>query len=230
MRMAPRSEAEAIALQLALREQVRTDAGLARTPRLVAGLDAAYAVGSDVVAGAVVVLDMEDLSVVDSATVTAVAEFPYVPGLLAFREIPVLTRAMEKLTARPDVLVCDGYGIAHPRRFGLASHLGVITGLPSLGVGKTAFVGTHAEPGPERGDRAELVDAGEVVGGVLRTQRNVKPVFVSPGHLIDVAGACDLVLRLAPRYRLPETTRHADHLSRAALAAVSGLADPESCI
>lgn len=163
------------------------------------------------------ILDLQDLSVVEAATAVDEAEFPYIPELFAFREIPVLSAALARLRVRPEVLVCDGYGIAHPRRFGLASHLGVLTGLPSLGVGKTAFIGTFDEPGPARGDWTPLTDGGEVVGRVLRTQAGIKPVFVSPGHLIDLEGASDLVLRLAPRFRLPETTRHADRLSRDAL-------------
>jgi deoxyribonuclease V len=118
--------------------------------------------------------------------------------------------------------VCDGYGIAHPRRFGLASHLGVVTGIPSFGVGKTAFVGTYGEVGAERGSWTPLVDGEEILGRVLRTQNGVRPVFVSPGHLIDVEGSAEITLRLSPKYRLPETTRLADQASRAALKAATG--------
>jgi len=145
------------------------------------------------------------------------AVFPYEPGLFAFRELPPLLAALERLDRGPDVLVCDGHGLAHPRRFGLACHLGVLTGLPTFGVAKTRFVGTHAVPAAARGSSAPLVDAGEEVGAVLRTQDGVKPVYVSAGHRIDLAHACRLTLALTPRYRLPETTRHADRLSRAAL-------------
>ncbi len=143
-----------------------------------------------------------------------VPAFPYVPGLFAFREVPALLAALDKLTVRPDVLVCDGHGLAHPRRFGLASHLGVLTGLPAFGVGKTRLLGDWAPVGPRRGDRSPLIDAGETVGAVLRTQDGVKPVFVSAGHRMDLAGACDLTLALTPRYRLPETTRAADRACR----------------
>jgi deoxyribonuclease V len=145
--------------------------------------------------------------------------FDYVPGLLAFRELPGLVRALEQLTVTPELIVCDGYGLAHPRRFGLACHLGVLTGLPTLGVGKTAFVGTFEEPGRTRGSWSDLRLDGEVVGRVLRTQDGVKPVFVSVGNRIDLDTACANVLRLSPRYRLPETTRAADRLSRQALRA-----------
>jgi deoxyribonuclease V len=129
-----------------------------------------------------------------------------------------LLDALGKLRVTPDVLVCDGQGLAHPRRFGLACHLGVLTGLPSIGVGKTAFVGSFEEPGARRGDSADLVLDDEVVGKVLRTQDRVKPVFVSIGHRISLDNATRLVLRLAPKYRLPETTRAADHACRAAIA------------
>jgi deoxyribonuclease V len=186
--------------------------------RYVAGLDVAYAIDSSRVAGAVVVLDADTLAVEDMATAVMDVEFPYVSGLLAFREMPALISALGRLSVEPDVLVCDGYGIAHPRRFGLACHLGVLAGKPALGVAKTAFVGRAAEPGIQRGQAADLVHGGEVVGAVLRTQLSTKPVYVSPGHLITVGDATRLALRLATKYRLPETTRLADQLSRRALA------------
>jgi deoxyribonuclease V len=218
----PGSEAEAVAVQVELRGRVVTDVPLGREPKLVAGVDVAYAEDSDLVAGAVVVLDYDTLTVAEAVTAAGRAGFPYVPGLLAFREIPVLEAALAKLLVTPDLLVCDGYGIAHPRRFGLASHLGVVTGIPAFGVGKTAFIGSYGEVGSERGSWVPLVDGEEIVGRVLRTQKNVKPVFVSPGHLIDIEGSAEITLRLSPKYRLPETTRHADSASRAALKAVTG--------
>lgn len=127
--------------------------------------------------------------------------------------------ALRALKTAPDVLVCDGYGVAHPRRFGLACHLGVLTDLPSFGIAKTPFVGTYERPGEERGSTSPLRDGGEVVGRVLRTRTGVKPVFVSAGHRISLDAACRLTLALTPEYRLPETTRRADRLSRDALAA-----------
>ncbi|MBS2553487.1 endonuclease V [Catenulispora sp. NL8] len=187
--------------------------------RYIAGLDVAYAIDSSRVAGAVVVLDADTLAVEDMATAVMDVEFPYVPGLLAFREMPALISALARLTVEPDVLVADGYGIAHPRRFGLACHLGVLAGKPAMGVAKTAFVGRSAEPGIQRGEAADLVHDGQVVGAVLRTQLSTKPVYVSPGHLITVGDATRMALRLAAKYRLPETTRFADQLSRRALAA-----------
>lgn len=136
---------------------------------------------------------------------------------LTFREVPALLDALEQLAATPDLLVCDGQGVAHPRRFGLACHLGVLTGIPAIGVAKTAFVGTHRELGFTRGAVAELVDGGEVVGAAVRTQDGVKPVYVSVGHLVSLPTAVAHVLQLTPRYRLPETTRLADHACRKGL-------------
>jgi deoxyribonuclease V len=205
---------EAVAEQERLRPLVvdRVDPGFA--PRFVAGLDVSYA-DDDRVAGAVVVLDAVSLETVDSAVVLGRAEFPYLPGLFAFRELPPLLLALEELTVLPDLLVCDGQGLAHPRRFGLACHLGVVTGLPSVGVAKTPM-GAFTQPGPARGDATDLVDDGDVVGRALRTREGVKPVFVSVGHRIDLDRACAEVLRLCV-VRLPETTRRADALGRAQL-------------
>lgn len=184
----------------------------------VAGLDIAYDVDSDLLVAAAVVLDVATLEVLDRVTVPGTADFAYVPGLLAFRELPTLIRALDRVSVRPQVLVCDGYGLAHPRRFGLACHVGIVTGLPTVGVAKTPYVGEPDQLGPHRGDRADLVDRGEVIGRALRTQDGVKPVYVSVGHRTGLDAACDLVLALAPRYRQPEPIRQADQLSRSGLA------------
>ncbi|MGV9329636.1 endonuclease V [Streptosporangium sandarakinum] len=212
----PRSVAEAEAIQDELRPLLDLTGPGPRRPALVAGVDVAYA--GDRLAAAVAVLDGGTLKVVEQVAVGAPVAFDYVPGLLAFRELPALLDALGRLTVVPDLVVCDGYGLAHPRRFGLACHLGVLTGLPAIGVGKTAFVGSYAEPGPERGSASDLTLDGEVVGRVLRTRDGVKPVFVSVGHRVDLDTACHNVLALTPSYRLPETTRVADRLSRRALA------------
>jgi deoxyribonuclease V len=190
----------------------RTGLDLAEV-RTVAGLDVGYARDSDELVAAVVVLAAATLDTVEQHTVAGRATFPYIPGLLAFREVPSLLTALRQLTTAPDVLLCDGYGIAHPR-FGLACHLGVLTGVPSIRVAKTAYVG---EPAEQRGSYTDLTDSGEVIGRVLRTQDGVRPVFVSIGHAVDLDTASEFVLRLAPRHRLPETTRAADHLGRMAL-------------
>ncbi|WP_030164134.1 endonuclease V [Spirillospora albida] len=217
----PSTAAEAEAVQDRLRPLLDLGTLGPAEPRTVAGLDVSYAgdgggTGTRLTA-AVVVLDAATLEVVEESVVSGTAAFPYVPGLFAFRELPALVAALRALRTTPDVLVCDGYGVAHPRRFGLACHLGVLTGLPSIGVAKTGFIGTYEPPGPRRGDASPLTDGGEVVGRVLRTRDGVKPVFVSVGHRADLDSACRLVLDLAPEFRLPETTRRADRLSRAAL-------------
>ena len=214
----PRTEAEALAEQDRLRPLVRTSGLKLDEVRTVAGLDVGYAKDSDFLVGAVVVLDARTQEPVEQRVATGTATFPYIPGLFAFRELPTLLRALAELETTPDVLVCDGFGLAHPRRFGLACHLGVLTGLPCVGVGKTAFIGQYVGPPNERGTYSALVDDGEVVGRVLRTRTGVKPVFVSIGHAVDLDTAGALVLSLTTRYRLPETTRAADHLARMMLA------------
>lgn len=186
-------------------------------PRTAAGLDVAYATDSPLVVAAVVTVSIETGEVLESATATGRADFPYVPGLFAFRELPTLLAAFARLTTAPDLLVADGQGLTHPRRFGLACHLGVETDLPTIGVAKTPL-GRYTPPVDARGARTPLLDGDEEVGAALRTQPGVKPVFVSIGHRIDLDTACAQVLSLAPRYRLPETTRQADRLSRQALS------------
>ncbi|SHL96728.1 endonuclease V [Actinacidiphila paucisporea] len=220
----PRSVDEALAEQERMRglADLTSPGPAPGNVRLVAGVDVSYARQGDALVAAAVVLDATTLETVEVALVEGTVTFPYVPGLLAFRELPPVMAALEKLTCGPDLLVCDGYGVAHPRRAGLAVQLGVLTGLPCFGVAKTPFVFGHQEVGEERGYGAALTsDDDEVVGRVLRTQPGVKPVFVSVGHAISLDHACAHTLRLAPRYRLPETTRRADHLSRERLRAIT---------
>lgn len=186
--------------------------------RTAAGVDVAYDDEAGVCAAAVAVLDVASLDVVDAVTAVSHIEFPYVPGLLAFREIPAVAAALSRLAGAPDVFVCDGYGVAHPRRVGLASHLGVLTGIPAFGVAKNPLYFRCDEPGAERGSSTPLLDGAEAVGRALRTQPGVKPLYVSAGHLVGVDEACAVTLGLARRYRLPETTRAADQLCRRALA------------
>ncbi|WP_190127647.1 endonuclease V [Streptomyces mashuensis] len=217
----PVTEAGALAVQDRLRDRVVLDEPGPEpgAPLVAVGVDVAYDDARDLVVAAAVALDAGTLEVLEEATAAGPVAFPYVPGLLAFREVPAVLAALERLTVTPGLVVCDGYGLAHPRRFGLASHLGVLTGLPTIGVAKTPFVFAYDAPGPRRGDSAPLLDGAEEVGRALRTQEGVKPVFVSVGHRVDLDRACAHVLRLAPRYRLPETTRAADSLCRRALAA-----------
>ncbi len=222
----PPDEASARSLQDTLRTRVVLDeTGPAPGAGHVTGVDVAYDDERDVVVAAAVVLDAATLTVVEEATATGRVTFPYVPGLLAFREIPTVLAALERLTADPGLVVCDGYGLAHPRRFGLASHLGVLTGLPTLGVAKNPFTFHYEQPGPARGDSSPLLDAddGTEVGRALRTRPGVKPVFVSVGHRISLDNACAHTLRLAASYRQPETTRHADFLCRRALSEATGV-------
>jgi len=184
------------------------DALPARLSR-VAGADVSYDRASPVLFAAVVVLDAESLEVVEVAATSARATFPYVPGLLSFRELPPLLAAFAKLRSRPDLVFGDGHGRAHPRRFGFACHLGVALGLPTVGIAKSRLVGAHREPGPLRGAHVGLRDGGEVIGSVLRTHAGVKPIYVSIGHRVSLATARRLALRFAPRFRLPEPIRAA---------------------
>ncbi|MFI1731647.1 endonuclease V [Streptomyces acidicola] len=183
----------------------------------VTGVDVAYDDERDVVAAAAVVLDAATLDVVAEATAVGQVSFPYVPGLLAFREIPTVLAALDALPCAPGLVVCDGYGLAHPRRFGLASHLGVLSGHPTIGVAKNPFTFTYDDPGPARGSAAPLLAGTEEVGRALRTRDGVKPVFVSVGHRVSLDTACAHTLALTPEYRIPESTRRADSLCRQAL-------------
>lgn len=208
----PASAAEAIALQQKLRERVIVVDQLG-TVRTVAGLDVGPEGDGSVMRAAVAVLSFPDLMTADQVVARRPASFPYIPGLLSFREIPALLDALARLGALPDLLLCDGQGLAHPRRFGLACHLGVLTGIPSIGVAKSLLVGEHGPLPHARGSWRPLVHKGEVVGAALRTRTGVAPVYVSIGHKVALATAIDYVLACAPNYRLPETTRAAHRLA-----------------
>ena len=174
----------------------------------VAGLDCAF--GGDQVFAAVVAWDVKRRRVIERRALSRPLQFPYVPGLLSFREAPALLVALRRLRTPVDALLCDGQGIAHPRRFGLACHLGVLLGLPAVGCAKSRLIGDWVEPGRDRGERSPLTIGAERIGTVLRTRTGVKPLFVSPGHLCDFEGAEDLVLRCGGGLRLPEPVRLAD--------------------
>lgn len=205
-----------MAQQLALAPRVIDHAPPGFSPTTAAGLDVAYEGDTGRLAAAAVCVDIATGETVDQAVILDQTDFPYIPGLFAYRELPSLLKALAALTTTPDLLVCDGQGRAHPRRFGLASHAGLETGIPSIGVGKNAL-GEFTTPAPERGSWTPLTDDGEVIGRTLRTQDGVKPLFVSIGHRIDLDTATALVLTLCRKYRQPETTRAADHLCREAL-------------
>jgi deoxyribonuclease V len=215
------SSREAIAVQQRLAASVER-VPPRRPPRCIAGLDAAFSNDAQRCIAGVVLWDLRERAVLEQRTATRKLTFPHVPGLLSFREAPALLAALRKLRRRPDALICDGHGLAHPRRFGIACHVGVLTGWPSVGCAKSRLIGTHREPGKRRGSRARLEDAGEVVGSVLRTRSGVKPVFVSIGHRIDLDGAVRLVLDCAVEHRLPEPTRLADRLVAEAKRAAAG--------
>ncbi len=207
---------QAYELQRKLAEKV-TIADRLSSVGLVAGVDVAYDKNTDELVAGVAVLELATLSLVEFVWSRAKQKFPYVPGLFSFRELPAVVESLHKLTSSPDLFVCDGQGIAHPLRFGLASHLGVIYDVPSIGCAKTRLFGEYSEPDQHRGAFSYLVDNGEKLGAVLRTQTGVKPVFVSPGHKVSIKTAVEFVLALTPNYRLPETTRKADQLVRSKL-------------
>lgn len=162
---------------------------------------------------AVAKLSVPELVLIDTAVARRPTTFPYIPGLLSFREVPAILDALQALRDLPDLMLVDGQGYAHPRRLGIACHLGVLTDIPTIGVGKTRLVGTHADVPNRRGAWVPLVDKGETIGAVLRTRQGVNPVYVSPGHRIALQTAVEWVMRCTGRYRLPETTRHAHRLA-----------------
>jgi deoxyribonuclease V len=205
------SPTEAVAVQRRLEGAVREDPLDVASVRTVGGLD--VSVREDRVRAAVVVVDAGTLDVVDQAVWEGPVAFPYVPGLLSFREIPALIPALERLRALPDVLVLDAHGRAHPRRFGLACHLGVLLDRPAVGVAKTLFVGRYEDLGETKGSTAPLVHRKEVVGEAVRTRDGVLPVFVSVGHRCTLADAVALTLATTGRYKIPEPTRLAHKLS-----------------
>jgi deoxyribonuclease V len=207
------SPQEAIAIQNRLRGLVQTEDGLPPEIKRVAGVDVGFEEHGAVTRAAVAVLDFPDLRLIESCIARLPTEFPYIPGLLSFREIPALVAALQGLETLPDLILADGQGYAHPRRLGIACHLGVLTGLPTIGVGKTRLVGTHTEVPDRRGAWVPLLDKGETIGAVLRTRAGVKPIYVSAGHRVSLATAVDWVMRCTGRYRLPETTRQAHRLA-----------------
>ena len=212
----PLTEPEARHLQQELAAKVVKENQLGEI-HLIAGVDVAYDKHGDKLVAAAVILDANALEIIETVTAEDYARFPYIPGLFSFRELPPLTKAFGKLNHSPDLIVCDGQGYAHPRRFGLACHLGVLFDVPTIGCGKTRLLGEYQEPDTTRGATAPLVDNGEVIGNVLRTQTGINPIYVSIGHRISLATACEWILKLSPKYRLPETTRQADQAVRVAL-------------
>jgi len=204
---------EAVAWQEARRGEVRLEP-LPRPPLLVGGADAAYDGADKRVYGALAVFTYPDLNLVEEAAGDGPCPFPYIPGLLSFREAPIILEIWKKLFLRPEVLLVDGQGIAHPRGLGLAAHLGLLLDIPTIGVAKTRLVGEGEEPGSKTGAAAPLSWQGHMVGWILRTRAGIKPLYVSPGHLVSLADCREIVMGCARGYRLPEPLRRADRLSR----------------
>jgi len=201
------------ALQLELRERLVFQKVLPGTIRTVAGVDIAVSRDGERLIAAAVVMSFPSLEILETRTATARLAFPYVPGYLSFREVPVIVACLRKLGTPVGALICDGQGIAHPRGLGLASHVGLWVGIPTVGSAKSRLVGAHEPVGERRGDHANLYYNEEHVGTVLRTRDRVKPLFVSPGHMIDFNSSRKLVLACCTRYRLPEPQRIADILA-----------------
>lgn len=207
---APRWEmtvAQAREIQQTLRSGLATEPPPGFAPRYVAGADVSVERFKHYGYAAIVVIDLQTLRTVDEAAAAAELRFPYVPGYLSFRELPPLQACWDALRVRPDLVVFDGHGYAHPRRFGLACHGGVLWDVPSIGCAKNPFIGTHGPLGHERGATSPIVHEGETVGMVVRTRAGTKPLYVSAGHRMDLPTAVEMVLRLTPKYRQPETTR-----------------------
>ncbi|MCX8049606.1 MAG: deoxyribonuclease V [Methylohalobius sp.] len=210
------SPQQAVAIQLRLKKLVKIEDDWPARVETVAGVDVAFQNRGQTACAAVAVLAFPSLELVASTRAQLPAFFPYIPGLLSFRELPAVLAALEKLPMIPDLILCDGQGIAHPRRLGIASHLGVLLDHPTIGVGKTRLVGRHDPVPDQRGAWVPLIDRGETVGAALRTREGVKPIYVSPGHRISLPSAVSWVMACTRRFRLPEATRLADRLSRSA--------------
>lgn len=189
-----------------------TIAALRKKPATVAGVDAAFS-GNSII-GAACLYQYPELRLLEETHVVTTMTFPYIPGFLSFREGPVILKALRKFTTKPDVILFDGQGIAHPQHTGIAAHLGVLLNIPSIGCAKSRLIGDFTEPLVRKGSFSNLRYRGKTVGAVLRTRDNVKPVFISPGHLIDIKGAIDVVLQCTGKYRIPEPLRRADYLSK----------------
>ena len=204
------SPAEAVTLQKKLASQVRI-APLEREVRTIAGVDCAFSDDGDIIAAAVL-CDARTMEILEGTSVRRRCRFPYIPGLLSFREAPAVIEAVRKLTSKPDLLMCDGQGVAHPRGLGLACHVGLWLDVPAVGVAKSRLVGEHRQVAPRRGNRTQLRYKGGIVGSVLRTRDGVKPLYVSVGHRLTFSEAIRWVLRSGRGVRLPEPTRQADQL------------------
>jgi len=203
---------QAKAIQLELRNYIKLQDQFDAI-NYVAGVDVGFEKNNTITRAAIAVLRFPELELCDQAVARVATSFPYIPGYLSFREIPAVLMAFETLTQAPDLLLCDGQGIAHPRRLGIAAHLGILTDLPSIGVAKSRLIGHHDEVGEEKGSWVPLLDKQECIGAVLRTRTRVKPLYISAGHRICLETSIHYVMQCLTRYRLPETTRWAHKLA-----------------
>ena len=203
---------EATAIQKSLRNRV-IEADTAGEINTVAGVDVGFEDNGRTARAAVAVLAFPSLQTLECSIARDRTRMPYISGYLSFRELPVVFKALDKLKQVPDLFLCDGQGRAHPRRFGIACHLGVLTDIPAIGVAKSRLYGDYTEPGPDKGEQAYLYAGEEIIGAVVRTRSRVKPVFVSVGHRLTLQTAVEYVLACTTKYRLPETTRIADKLA-----------------
>ncbi|QDL09036.1 deoxyribonuclease V [Brasilonema octagenarum UFV-E1] len=204
---------EARKIQETLRYEVITEDKLKQPIQYVAGVDMGFEADGTISRAAVAVLSFPDLQLQETSLARRPTTFPYIPGFLSFREIPAVLDALEKIQTIPDLILCDGQGIAHPRRFGIACHLGLIVDIPTIGVAKSLLIGKYEDLPETRGSCVPLIDKEETIGVVLRTRTKVKPLYISSGHRISLPTAIDYVLRCTTKYRLPETTRIADKLA-----------------
>ncbi len=210
----PLTVEEAIAIQTHLQPEVIIEDQLTNV-QYIAGVDMGFEEDGTVSRAAVVVLNFPSLQLHEQAIARRPTTFPYIPGFLSFREVPAVLDALEKISTTPDLILCDGQGIAHPRRFGIACHLGVLLDIPTIGVAKSWLIGEHDELPQEKGSWQPLQHRGEIIGAVVRSRTAVKPIYVSSGHKISLPTAIDYVLRCTTKYRLPETTRLSDQLASA---------------
>ena len=209
----PATIEEAITIQEQLRGEVITKNAFSEPIQYVAGVDMGFEADGTISRAAVAVLSFPDLQLQETALARRPTSFPYVPGFLSFREIPAVLDALERLNTIPDIILCDGQGIAHPRRFGIACHLGLLIDMPTIGVAKSLLVGKYEEVPDQKGSWTPLRPRGETIGAVLRTRTGTKPLYISSGHRVSLPTAIEYVLRCTPKYRLPETTRIADKLA-----------------
>jgi deoxyribonuclease V len=209
----PTTVQEAVQVQQQLRDQVICKDDFTEI-KSVAGVDVGFEAGGTITRAAIAVLSWPDLQRLESAIARQPTCFPYIPGFLSFREVPAVIDALNQLKNLPDLLLCDGQGLAHPRRLGIACHLGLLVNIPSIGVAKSRLIGHHAELSQDRGAWQPLIDKEEIVGAVLRTRAQTNPLYISSGHRISLETAIAYVMGCTTRYRLPETTRWADYLSK----------------